>query len=452
MVLAGAVLASVGVGLVALDGGPEWTTTEPAARSAFEAAIAAEMKLYTGDARANLERAVALDPDFALACAYLSDQLMHQDPPRSEQLLQAALAVDAAQLTPRESFLIRRSQLLRAGRLEEAEAALDGFLEENPRDPFALRIKAEQAWGAGDFEAAEALYLRLLELSPNWVVAYNNLGYLAMLQGLFADAEEYLSSYRFIAPEQANPHDSLGELYVIVGRWPDAVDCFEAAIEVRQDFWDAHAHLVLVRSLQGDFERARELAEEARASGGCPPDMLNTMTCSVDYLEAQLTGDWQALLSKDLRHCMQQSLVGGLVAVTLHRAACSSGELERAVSLEHAIERAADLQGDTRSVADHNLQAFFEQMRAVRLAFGGDLEGASRGLGLADKHLTYAGCVLGVHKIWTRLALVEVLRRDGRDDEARALLSEVRTVNPQLVLAYQSVPLLQEIGGGGQGR
>jgi tetratricopeptide (TPR) repeat protein len=401
------------------------------------------MKLYVADARDHLERAIELDPDFAVAGAYLADQIMYEDPERSERLLNAALAVDRERLTPREHFLIERSRLVRSERDDEAQGALEAYLQEYPSDPFALRIKAEQTWQRGDLETAEELYLRLLELSPNWVVAYNNLGYLAMLQGLFPDAEEYLSSYRFIAPEQANPHDSLGELYVIVGRWTDAVDCFDAAIDVRQNFWDSYAHLALVRSLQGDFVAARTVAEQVRTVDGCPTEVANTLSCTVDYMEAQLTGDWQTLLSKDLRHCLQQSRVGGLVTVAIHRAACETDDLPRALSVETAIERAAGLQGESRSIVDHNLLAFLEQMRAVRNIHDGELEAAIRGLSVADDNLTYAGCFLGVHKLWNRMMMVEVLRKQGLDPAARELLNETRIVNPPLVLAYQNVGLFR---------
>jgi Flp pilus assembly protein TadD len=219
-------LVVVAATLTAVPRDAGWTSSSTEAVEAFEAALEANRKIYRNEAWAYLEKALELDPDFVAAKIEMAMLCSYEDPERAERLIAEAIAADRAGLTDRERFMVERAELMKAMKYDEANAAINAYLEEHPNDPHVLHLQALRVWQSGDLEEAERLNRRLLEISPNWVLAYNQLGYITMLQGRFAEAEEYFTSYRFIAPDQANPHDSLGELFIILGRYEQATESF----------------------------------------------------------------------------------------------------------------------------------------------------------------------------------------------------------------------------------
>jgi tetratricopeptide (TPR) repeat protein len=436
LLLTGALAATAAVGLVGLNREPEWTTSSPAALSEFEAALAAEEKLYYSEARNHLERALDHDPDFAVAKVFLANNPTLPSVKLRAQMIDDTKTAERDRLSQRERFLIDWIHAREDGRFDEVTQLVDQHLEVFPEDPYAMRIKAQNLWGDADLEAAEQLYLRLLEITPNWVVAYNNLGYLAMSQGRFSKAEEHFSFYRFIVPDQANPHDSLGDLYLTVGRIDDAVACFDKAISIKPEFWESYRHLVLTYCLQGAFSKARAVIDRASVIGSCPAEQLRTMTCVADFMELLLNRSWSTILARAPSDCLSCEETA-MVTVIIHRAGCQSGSWLDAKVYEDAVERALQIQLAPGSFAGDEFSAILPHMQAVRLALSGKLDPAVQRFEEAEQALTFAGSFTSILKLWNRLLLAEVLRAQGRNKEAQKLLVEVRNINPLLAITYR---------------
>jgi tetratricopeptide (TPR) repeat protein len=436
ILLTGALAATAAVGLVGLNREPEWTTSSPAALSELEAALVADGKLYYGEARNHLERALEHDPDLAVAKVFLANNPTIPSVKLRAQLIEELGTAERDRLSPRERFLIDWIHAREHGGSDQVTQLVDQHLNDYPEDPYALRIKAENLWGEDDLAAAEQLYLRLLEITPNWVMAYNNLGYLAMSQGRFAKAEEHFSFYRFIVPDQANPHDSLGDLYLTVGRIDEAVACFDRAISIKPEFWDSYRHLVLTYSLQGAFSKARTVIDRARVSGTCPPEELRTMNCVAEFMELLLSRSWSAILARSPSDCLSCD-EAAMVTVIIHRAGCQSGRWWDAKVYEDAVQRALQIQLGPESIADERFSAILLHMQAVRLALSGRLAQAAQRFAEAERALTFAGSFTSILKLWNRLLLAEVLRAQGRDKEAQEHLVEVRSINPLIAITYR---------------
>ena len=434
-VAAGVVIA-IGLTLLALPRGPEWTTSSPEALAEFEAGAEAQSKVYFKDAQKHFERAYELDPEFVIAKWRYAGLLHDENPELAEKFFDELMAVDISGLNPRERFFIERWRANRDGRPEDAVRLLDEYLERYPDDPQVLSQKAGVAWFGGDLEEAERLYQHLLEISPNRVAAYNSLGYISMMQGRFTESEEYFKSYRFIAPDQANPHDSLGELFITVGRYDEAEESLERAIEIKPDFWASYEHLALMRMVTGEFDGAREIIERARAAG-MPDDALFQLDCLANYHEMKRSMAWRRILDERDSECVKGFRVG-FAAVATHLAASRVGDWETAYAIED--EAAGMLLTFERNGDDRTTLLFrsvISHMQGVRLAIQGELGVAEKRFGAADDGLTYMEAGTGRSKLTNRLLLVETLLAGGKDVDAHELLAEVRSVNPAVAEDFE---------------
>jgi len=438
LTLAAVVVVGVGVTLVALPSGPEWTTDSPEALAELQAAMDAQMKLYYDEANRHIKRAYELDPDFVMAKLMYSDRVRwdEKDEERAKKMLQEVFETDTSKLTPRERFFVERTRAYHEERSEDAIAILDEYVAKYPNDPYILNQKALRTWHLGELEEAERLYQRLVEISPNWVIAYNQLGYITMMQGRFAEAEEYFKSYRFIAPDQANPYDSLGELFITVGRYDEAEETLEKAIEIKPDFWASYQHLVLMKSFNGDLEGTRVIIERARMAE-MPEKMLFGMDCLEHYTALRNAEAWQQIMDEADSKCVE-GFKEGFSTVATHFAACKLGDWEKAMAIE--VEAANILEKVEKSGNEKDamtVRGAFLHMQGVRLALQGEYEDAEEKLRAADKGLTYVEAGTGMYKLFNRMILAEVLLADGQDAEAHGLLTKVRGVNPVMVADFE---------------
>ncbi len=435
LAIAAAVVVAVGVTLVALPRGPEWTTSSPEALREYQAAMDAEQKLYSGEVGEHLTRAYEADPGFLVAKLGYASHLGMTDKERADELRREVFDADLSKITPRERFFIEYAKAFREKRPEDGEALLNDYFARYPDDPYILYRKATWTWSRGDLEDAERLYQKLIEIRPNWVISYNQLGYIAMMQGRFAEAEEYFKSYKFVAPDQANPHDSLGELFITLGRYDEAEESLEKAIEIKPDFWPAFQHLVLLKAINGDEDGTQDVIERARTAG-MPEEILASMTCFADYEEMASREAWQEILDRP-SDCVEGFKDGYAVVIT-HLAASRLGNWERAEKIEgETSEILAKVRESGEEKKTMVLEGALNHMQGVRLALQGDLAGAEERLRAADMGLTYVEAGTSWYKLYNRMFLAEILLAEGEDAEAHQLLSQVRSVNPMMVAEFE---------------
>ena len=427
-----------GAGILALPQSSEWTTDSQEALAEFEAAMEASQKLYHQEARAHLERALELDPDFVVAKVRMADFCRYEDEDHAVQLMTEVGTADLDRLTARERFMIRRAQLLSDLQFEEAQSQMAAYLEQHPDDPYVLHIKALGTWQRGELIEAERLNKRLLEISPNWVIAYNQLGYVTMLQGRFAEAEEYFTSYRFIAPDQANPHDSLAELFIVLGRYDEARDSLEQALIQKPDFVAAFEHLAMVSALEGDWDGADLEIERGIQAGALSDEMVNRFRCAINFWRMAREREWSQILELAQGDCPPEKYSDIGTTIHVHLAACRLGQWDTALEIENKVNELIEKNeiGDTRTFREL-LKPMLHRMTGTRLVLQEDIEGGIKELKLADEQLTYLNAGLGILKLSNRLALAAALRKAGHEAEAHTLVAKVRAVNPEVVLRYE---------------
>jgi tetratricopeptide (TPR) repeat protein len=163
------------------------------------------------------ERAVELDPDFALAYVGLADGHMW--------------------LSGRSGYPLEET-------LRKAQAATDKALALDDRLGEAYNSLAGMKHARNDYEGAEAAFRRALELNPNYATAYYWYGQLLDLS--LNRNEEALALYRKaveLDPLSVGAIVSLGECLLFLGRVQEDLAWFEKAIEIDPDRSSAYSSI-----------------------------------------------------------------------------------------------------------------------------------------------------------------------------------------------------------------
>jgi len=215
-------------------------TAKPDAYEAYLRGRAAAGRYLPPDLRLAIdlyERAVELDPGFALAwteLSYCHSLLYHQGPPDAEDQLAPALA--AAQ----------RALALQPG-LGRAHMAL-GYYHYWGRRDYARALE--------EFAIAERSLpgeSRLLEL----------LGVIRRRQGRFEEALAKQEEVRALNPRDAQAAWDLGSTYAMLRRYDDAARAWERAIALAPDLLVSYQSWAFTQLRLGDVEGARRILRRA---------------------------------------------------------------------------------------------------------------------------------------------------------------------------------------------
>ena len=104
-------------------------------------------------------------------------------------------------------------QLMRAGKLAEAQAKADAFLSSKPRDPQMRFIKGVIQRDTGRLNEAISTFTKLTEDHPELPEPYNNLAVLYAGQSQFDKARVALEMAIRTSPSYATAHENLGDVY-----------------------------------------------------------------------------------------------------------------------------------------------------------------------------------------------------------------------------------------------
>ncbi len=212
------------------------------------------------EAAERFRRAVELDPDFALAHAYLGFVGAKDE---SATHFERAIAL-SSELPEAEALVIRAMQARRNGdRL--AEAKIHGELSElKPKDWRVAKWVGDTANRLGKTDDAIAAYERAIELEPNGAETYNALAYIYAYRNELERAAQAAGKYAELKPEQPNPHDSLGEILMMSGRFDEAEAAFRRALSVSPSFTIAWEGVGLTYVYRGKWAEAIDALERAR--------------------------------------------------------------------------------------------------------------------------------------------------------------------------------------------
>jgi serine/threonine protein kinase/tetratricopeptide (TPR) repeat protein len=206
-------------------------------------------KLHGPQARQCYEKAVELDPNFAMALRRLGGESLKKAMALSKKVsekerlyIEASYASQIEKNRPKALSIYRQ---LASMYPKEKEAILQlGNLSRNPRETIDM-------------------YRKTLELDPNYGMAWNGIGYTFLGLKQYEQAVEAFKNYASIRPEDANALDSLADAYFQLGRIDDAVDSYKKALQVEPSFLGAWLSIGYIYAFREDYSQASEQVDKA---------------------------------------------------------------------------------------------------------------------------------------------------------------------------------------------
>ena len=255
----GKATASANRGKVAL------TTKSEEARKFYDQGLALADQLRPHDARQLFEKAVAKDPDFAMA----HYQLALTSPTAKEfrAHLDEAVAL-ANNATEGERLLILA---LQAGADAQPAKALDYNQQAAAKYPDDPRVHTTLAnsyfFGQQDYEKARGELQKAIEIDPNFTPAYNMLGYSERFLGNYPESETAFKKYIELVPRDPNPYDSYAELLMKTGRFDESIAQYRKALSIDPHFVGSHFGIASDLIFQGKHDQAIAEAQKMERAG-----------------------------------------------------------------------------------------------------------------------------------------------------------------------------------------
>jgi tetratricopeptide (TPR) repeat protein/DNA-binding winged helix-turn-helix (wHTH) protein/TolB-like protein len=227
---------------------------------------------HNKEANELLEKAIALDPGFAMAYARIGYNygVAWILPDRARPYLEKAFAL-SGRLTERDRLNINAWYAV-ANR--DYPAAVERYRELTAAFPYETEAYVQLGMllrGEERFEEAVAVLSKGLAIDPDRKELYNTLGGIYSQQGRHEEALAMQRRHVALAPQEPNAHDSLGLAYLWAGRYAEAEEAFLRSKELDPGFDLVIGHMGMLDVAMGRYREALEAFEK---QGGLAPSEL----------------------------------------------------------------------------------------------------------------------------------------------------------------------------------
>ncbi|HEU4765964.1 MAG TPA: tetratricopeptide repeat protein, partial [Pyrinomonadaceae bacterium] len=252
-----------------------------------------------------LERAVELDPDFAIAHAELADCYAllnwYVEPPpayaweRAKASAMAAVEADpeladahaslgfvklhydrdwiAAERELRKAIQLKPSNqvahrwyaysLSAMGRHDEAYAEIERARQISPQSAVIATAVANVLFLAGKFDETIAQCRKALELDPGAVAAHTILRWAYELKGMHAETLAAFEQERSFAGDTPTTHAKRAHVLAAIGKHDEAKAILEEILGKRNQNWVTGYEIAIIYTLLGDFDNAFRWLKQA---------------------------------------------------------------------------------------------------------------------------------------------------------------------------------------------
>jgi tetratricopeptide (TPR) repeat protein len=235
------------------------------------------------DSREFMLRAIAKDPNFALAHLNLANSA-----PTAKEFFEHlghAVAL-AGKASAGERLMIEGAQ---AGANADPAKVLKLYQQlvaEFPQDERGHFLLGTSYFGRQDYDRAIEEYRRATSIAPDFAPAYNIVGYAYRTQGRYDEAEQAFQKYIELIPDDPNPYDSYAELLMKMGRFDESIAQYRKALEQNPQFAPSFIGIASNLMFQGKYDasraEAKKLYDGARNDGEKRAAMFQT---TVTYVE-----------------------------------------------------------------------------------------------------------------------------------------------------------------------
>ncbi len=192
---------------------------------------------YAKDAIIRLEKAVELDPDFAMAYLYLGfTYYLNFDEKKGKESFEKALALSDT-VTEKEKLYIEAeyAQYVENNNDQWLEI-YKNIVEKYPREKQA-HLELSKYYRKSDMYSEVKKHAEIvLALDPSWGDAYEELAFAYANTGDNEKALEYLQKGSAAIPGDPNMNLTTGHFYVKMGKIDEAIRKFQDALDIKPDF------------------------------------------------------------------------------------------------------------------------------------------------------------------------------------------------------------------------
>ena len=267
----------------AKDGKIPITTASEEARKEFVAGRNLAEKLRLTDSVPHFDKALSLDPNFALA----ELNRANVSPTAKEffdHLKKAVTLADKA--SDGERMLIQAAEAGANANPTKQKEILEKLVAAYPNDERAHFTLGGYYFGQQDFDQAIDHYKKATELAPDYSTAFNILGYAYRQNEAYSDAENAFKKYIELIPNDPNPYDSYAELLLKMGRFDEAITQYNKALAVEPNFVNSHFGIAAALAYKGKASDAQaelqKITQKARSDGERRTALFGQMVVAVD--------------------------------------------------------------------------------------------------------------------------------------------------------------------------
>jgi tetratricopeptide (TPR) repeat protein/DNA-binding winged helix-turn-helix (wHTH) protein/TolB-like protein len=259
----------------------------------YSLAVEKAQALHNEEAIALLEKAVKLDPQFAMAHARIGYAygVTWDLPEKARPYLEKAFQL-SQRLTEKDRLFITAWYEIANRNYPAAIETFRKILAQYPLEVEAYGRLALLLQGEDRLEEAVEVVKQGLAIDSEAKDLYNLLGGIYLLLGSHDESIAMRRRYVELAANEPNSYDSLGLSYQWAGRYDEAIQEYHKALRLKPDFEIALIHLANVHFQLGQYRKAVELYRQYIAIAPSGSESARGYT-SIVYIYHQ-KGDLQA--------------------------------------------------------------------------------------------------------------------------------------------------------------
>jgi tetratricopeptide (TPR) repeat protein/TolB-like protein len=221
------------------------------------------------DLRKYSEKAVGIDPKFAMAYYFLAyaNFFLGDVKARNETLEQAMALADRTSEKDRLYLEGAYAGFVKRDR-DRYELLLKEIIGKYPKEEWACHNLGDLYFVKGDYVAACDQYKKWLELDPRDTFVFTHLVMVTTAQRDFKKAQEYIKMREALGPPDTSILFRQAIMYRRMGQLDKAIAVNKEVLRLDPDFWQSIHHLIELYAFKEDYEEAMRWADEfiSRAS------------------------------------------------------------------------------------------------------------------------------------------------------------------------------------------
>jgi serine/threonine protein kinase/Tfp pilus assembly protein PilF len=228
--------------------------------------------LYWEDAKKNMEKALEIDPTFAMAYVYLAWANHNSgDVKARNETIEKAMALSNRTSQKDRLYLEAGYALFIKQDLEKHYALLKELIQKYPDEKWAFHYLGDFLWiYRSDLAGARDQFKKWLELDPQDANAINHLINASIWLSDFKQAADYIKKHDAVAPPEAQNSFLQAQMYQKMGQLDKAIAKNKEALAIKPDFESAIEALPRLYQLKEEYEESMRWANELVARASTP--------------------------------------------------------------------------------------------------------------------------------------------------------------------------------------